>query len=544
MSIFPILPLITTLRMKYFHNATFLGRIFSIIAWLCMLYPFFSMAEMTIIFSDLSQGLATSSFPISFWWGGNEFAGTLIITDPSASLSSPQDITYASWWQTLYCTKQVKWYYFNAARWAWLLPLHNTNSIPWLVVNWWLYTACYQWAGNNDIVWIITYQLNGQDLWTVVFWTDITSDNRSNNSYNPTYKPWAVSRQHIWENLKINGMFFDSMLWIGSISSSFSTGVDVTDLIGTFNLINIQWHVGIGKSVTSSETQFLSQTSAGTKTLLNSSDEAIASTIINTVEKNKAKHCRNANTIGSLDDINNVWWDFICIKGENNTLHHILDENIAYIVNKDIVFLAGNVFIDENAYSRINKRPLSLYIAQGNLILDSDLGTNFLTPVDKNWFSIQDGWYTKWLYLLGNYIINGVVLWAANQDNAQNQKYTTLPLKTYIHGKFTSLNTFTTVSEPRENLLRSLMSNRQPDYSELKNNSYLWGYFIDHKWNASMEDMFTRRCADSWTGGIAPTGDFSTTTKGLAQSISCLTSQDKYPLIIIEKNIPSLFFNK
>jgi len=74
-----------------------------------------------------------------------------------------------------------------------------------------------------------------------------------------------------------------------------------------------------------------------------------------------------------------------------------------------------------------------------------------------------------------------------------------IPFKTFIHGKLVSLNTFTTVSEKRDTLLRNLLDgNRIPSYTTLKTTNN--PYFLNGIWNAGMGEVFAWKCADTSTG--------------------------------------------
>lgn len=512
----------------------------------------------------VSPALLTKSFPVKFWGGGNDFAGVFIV-DEFASISSQSVVFNGSTpATTLTCKKQIKGYYFNAARGAWLLPLSSNQGgkVSWLYMTGWVYTSC-EWS-LTDIVGSVTYStlpitnIATANLGTVVFWTDISDSNKQDNSYGLwAYKKWAISWNSVWLKLQVNWLFFDSMLGIGEVKSdnvdatspliTTAWGDAVADLIWAFNKIYVQWNIGIGKSVDSSEREVLTISLAGTKTLLTSSDEIIASTIINTVEKNKAKQCRNG--AGSK-------WNFLCV--DAGGLFVLDSTNINNYENKDVVFTNGDVFIDESVYKWYKdnnyKKTLSIYIPQGNLILDSDISDiNRLTAVDKNGFQISGIGQSKWLYLVGNFIVNGIILGAIDQTNALNKSYTTIPFKTFVHGKLSSLNTFTTVSSQRIKLLTNLMATRATTYNDFVANSLLWSYFEDGQWNASMENLFNWKCAtttipliQTWGMGALPigSGPFTQTTLDAVRSISCPTASEWYPLVIIEKNIPTQFFVK
>ena len=493
--------------------------------------------------------LSEWTFPVWFIWWWNNYAWSLILKTPT-EISPWIDIVF-TWWTTITCTKQVHWYYFNAARWVWLLPLSSeTLMSDGVSLTGWLYTSC-----NNgqyyDIIWMISYQKNGSDIGKVVFWVDT---NLTNNSSNWTYQTGAIS----WKFANgLNWMFFDTMFGIGSVTSNWNqiwgTG-SVGNLIWTFTNIYVQWYIGIWQSVAESEREILTVNLAGTKTLLTSNNEVLSSDVINTVSKNTTKQCRSSNTYTYLQATD---WEigenkFVCINLEDNDFT-ITSSQFDSFKNKDIVFLKWNVKLDKSIYTRTNySEYLSIYVADWNLIFDSNISTTNLTSIDNNWFKVIPGWTnsekTKWIYLVGNFITNGLILW----DRLWGV-YSNIPFKTLVHGRLVSLNAMTAVSTRRNTHLEQLLQDpRTTTYSQLTDTAISNPYFPNGKWNASMWDVFAWKCADittTWaqaqTGGMwaHPLGLFDWTTIAAVKSIPC-PSWHRYPLSIIEKSLSTAFFIK
>lgn len=520
----------------------------SILCW----YQIVSATGLDLIFSNLTPSLQWWTFPVQFIWGGNNYAGSLIFKDNMSPVN--KEIVFLSWTPQethIFCKKQIHGYYFNAARWAGLLPLSTQTQTNDGVTVWgWLYTSCWNGARIFDLVGMLDYKKDWNDMGKVVFWVDTnTTENKSNGNYSA----WAIS----WKVANgVNGNFFDTMFGIGTVSTTnTSTGTigTVSNLIGTFTNIYIQWHVGIGQSVDTIEREILTINLAWTKTLLTSSDEVLSSTVLNTVEKNRAQQCRNSSPNNKLI-CNNDWWLYIIDKN-----------NIDEYAGKDVVFTNGDVFIDESVYQWYKqsdfRKSLSLYIPDGNLIFASDISQDDLTNVDNNGFLTNNKPTTQWVYLVGNFIVNGIILWSRDQDFAKGGRYSTIPFKTFIHGKLVSLNTFTAVSEKRIQHLQDLMNDRTPNYEYFTHNEDLGLYFRDKVRSAGMGDIFAWWCSDTlvwWTIIInnwvstttwwisvwaEPLWEFNDDTRKAVTSIQC-PIWHRYPLMIIEKNIPTLFFNK
>lgn len=487
----------------------------------------------------LPLSLQGGSFPISFWWGGNEFPWSLII-------SSQTSVNYNILFDgepALNCKRQIHGYYYNAARGNGLLPLSNvwTTSIDGVNVSGWLFTACGNGSLLYDLVGVIHYTYNGWDMGSVYFGveTDVNS-----NSSNGNYQPWAIQ----WRITNgINGRFFDTMFGIGTITSAPLIGPwdigSVGNLIGTFTNIYIQWQAGIGQSVDTSEREILAVNLAGTKTLLTSNDEVIASRAINVANQNTNKNCSQYLQPNDLTPPTLASLRTICVDMSSSTDPTLVidSSNFDTIKNKDVIVKGGNVFIDNEIYTRTNSSNyLSIYIPDGYLVFDSEISSSDLSTIDRNGFKTTNTGTTQWVYLEGNFIVNGLILWSPDETLSA---ITTIPFKTYLHWKLISLNTMTTVSIPRERHLSSLLVQRMPAYSELATQAN--PYFPDNRWNASLWSVFSWQCDDSVEGegaGAAPQGTFTPATVTAVTSINCPIGH-RFPLIITEKNIPSSFFN-
>ena len=298
----------------------------------------------------LPASLGWGSFPISFWWGGNEFPWVLIIS--SQTLVNKR-ITFDNGWNSITCKRQIHGYYFNVARGIGLLPLSELSSatIPGVTVNGGLYTACGAgWVYLYDLIGAVkyTYNWSPQDgMWGIYFGVNI---NDTNNTTNGSHQPGAIA----WKVTNgINGMFFDSMFGVGTIRTLPNDwGIwSVGNLIGVFSNIYIQGQTSIGQSVEKNEREILSVNLAGTRTVLNNNQEANASKVINSAYKNVARNCPKYMTISKFYQLNkkNIP-STICIDAEGSTFV-IEEDNYELVSNKDIIIKWGNVFLDDTIYN-------------------------------------------------------------------------------------------------------------------------------------------------------------------------------------------------
>ena len=168
-------------------------------------------------------------------------------------------------------------------------------------------------------------------------------------------------------------------------------------------------------------------------------------------------------------------------------------------------------------------KNLSLFIDKWNLIIDTEsIGSSDLKNFDNNGYrsSSTTTTVTQWILLQWNYIINGLVY--GKNSNSDDK---TIPVKTFIHGKFASLNLPTTSYLQREKQVANV----------LETNEY--------KDRISLANVFRWRCDPmTWKGVFNP--NFTTT----ASVIQCNQANDNHrdsSLIVIEKNYPStLLLNK
>ena len=123
---------------------------------------------------------------------------------------------------------------------------------------------------------------------------------------------------------------------------------------------------------------------------------------------------------------------------------------------------------------------------------------------------------TQWIYLQGNYIVNGLILWTTN--NA----YSPIDAKTFIHGKLTSLSLPSTSYTKREQQIESLFGSEK---------------FNIMKWFISLQDVFKRKCNTTTWLGIE-----GWTNSSIAKNIACGSNIDKHrssSLIVVEKDYPT-----
>lgn len=482
-------------------------------------------ANITLFFQGFIQNLAPQTFPVNFNVAGNQYVGSLVITEVEV-LTTPQTVTF---WGlvSLTCQRKIKWYYFNVARWLRARPLDATNltslqnsnaSYSTLTMNGGLYTAC----NNNpqDIVWYISYADGAVAQWTILFGVTMTP---ATNSYTTTYSSWSFI---IESYTKPIGYMYDTLVGIGYVDGNASTaggGGWWWWIANTFWHLAVQWRLELGKVVNDVERTAI-KGNIGKKSLIYNTDEITSSTIINLAAKNAKVYCRGGNTYNDITiAIASDKSQAICIDASVLTTPITIDSsNIWRIQWKDIIVQNRNVFIDKTIYAW-NQR-ISLFVNKWNLILATNMQTSDLKSFDGNWFITTAGTITKWISLRGNYIVNGLVLGADTPTGILKP----IEAKTFIQGKLASLNLPTISNSQREkqiiNAVWWLPSNT--------------GYI-------NLENLFSRRCNINFTGGWV--GYTGTSNPTIGPAIPCNNTGDNHydrSLIVIEKDFPSVLFKK
>lgn len=474
--------------------------------------------DLDLIFSSFQPTLAPKTFPVDFKRWGNQYIWWIII-EWTEALQQIQQIYFPWNDTTIRCGRKVKWYYFNSARWLRLWPLDDNSlnilkrddSYSSLNLEWWLYTSCI--GHPQDIVGYIKYTEEAWvvDQWDLFFWVSTdTSNNTATHNYTSS---WFILKDGKYPQ----GNFYDSIVGIGEVSSLIDQVNE--GIANTARNITVQWRLGISSVVDSLERNTI-KTNIGKKSLIYSSDEVTSSKIINLALKNAAIACRGWNTFETLYEALDSSSKVICIDADGTDI--IINENIANeLANKDVVIKNSNVIINKSVY--INNKSLSLFIDKWNLIIDTkSISSSDLKNFDNNGYvsSSTSTTVTQWILLQGNYIINGLIYGGTNNNTDGD----IIPVKTFIHGKFASLNLPTTSYPQREKQVTNV----------------LWS--ADYNDRISLANVFKWRCDPmTWKGVFNP--NFST-----ASEIHCDKSNDNHrdsSLIVIEKNYPStLLLNK
>ncbi|MDD4714455.1 MAG: hypothetical protein PHT72_03175 [Candidatus Absconditabacteria bacterium] len=243
-------------------------------------------------------------------------------------------------------------------------------------------------------------------------------------------------------------------------------------------LLKIQGIIGLSSDL-SSDYAALDGNESSSKTQYFSSVSVNNATLINAARRNAQELCRGGSTATVL-----------CLKGDQT-------RSVSSLAGQIVIIENGNLTL--NGSSTNDSQPLNIFIDKGNLILTqtSDQNVSFnaqgFPEVPATSASIASG-----VFLKGNFVVNGLV--------SVKEQGTKAP-KLFIHGKFTSLNTYATPSTARQNQLNALFPTNRPTSDQI-----------------DLTKVFTWRCGygQATDGSSCPPSEFQNA-----------------PLVIINQNYPS-----
>lgn len=487
-----------------------------------LLYGIGKVFWLDLIFTNIQiHSLENKFSPVHFTAPGNNFVWGIFWL-PTKSIP---EVTIQLGTHTKTCTKQIKWLYFNSQRGKRLRPLDQDTlellreQDPWyknLNITWWLFTTCD--SGNNyGIFWAITYT-QGNTISYLIAGTKIhRNQNNMIASMNNSFQ--------YFDNKVPIGYLYDSYGGIGYVGGTLSGHENLinylsgggsiqsgftyswTDIIAnnpgrtttissgnvameTMRNLIIQGSVGISKTMKNEETKSLLG-KINEKTVVYNNSDINASTTINTAKQKTQQLCRGKSpytqtTLGTTTETT------ICV--ENNDLTIDLTQTTTY-QNKTIVVKNGNVIL-ENGMNN-NSPALNIFVDKWSIYLPQTISA---IGFNEQWFPGTPTIHS-WLYLKGNFIINGLLLWWAPSAPWS------FPHKLHLQGKIVMLNTPVIPSQWRIDQVVWLLWNGYETWINLQN-------------------IFTRICKlnGQWSDGSSCNGN----------SIISTT-----PLVILNGNYPS-----
>lgn len=426
------------------------------------------------------------------------------------------------------CTKQMRWLYFNSQRGKRLRPLDSntltllkqqSSSYDHLTIEWWLYTSCTN-ASPYSVFWSIRYTRWGKVSYIVAGTQLNYINNKIVGSFADSFQyfdnkvliwyiydsNWGIG--YVWWSLTGHGNLINFLNNGGAINSGFmyvwntivsNTGSRTTTIqsennaMETMRNLIIQWSVWLSKSINESERLSLLGNFQDKTVIYNGSD-INSSTLINIAKQKAQALCQWQEPY-----LPAILWSnqkkIICV--QNHNLQIDLDESNTY-KDKTIIVKSGNVILTEGMTA--SSPALNLFVDKGLVYLpDSFTRESF----NNEWFPATNG-VSSWLYLKGNFIINGLV--RATQDTGFNHKL-------HLQGKITMLNTPLEASTGKISQIETMFW------------SNTYNGFIN------LQNIFVRTCGLNgvWSDGT------SCTTWSVVSTTPIVILNGRYPSNILEQ---------
>ena len=470
-------------------------------------------ASIVLNFPNINiQSFGSKFSLVHFTAPGNDFVGSFFRL-PSKSTTGTT-ITLSGDRKT--CTKQVRGLYFNSQRGKRIRPLdedtrqlliQQNDTYKFLTITWWLYTSCEQ-TSPYSIFWSIKYTQWGKASY-------IVAGTKFNYQENKIVALFAKSFQYFDNKVPI-GYIYDSNggIWFvgGNLSGdealinflnsgwainswfmySWSTIISNTgnrtitieswsNAMETMRNLIIQWSVWLSKSINEAERLSLLGNFQNKTVIYNGSD-INSSTLIN-FAKQKAQTLCQGKTLYTDHTLSSSSENTICI--QNHDMNINLSDTSTY-ENKTIIVKSGNVILKNSMQE--NSPALDLFVDKWVVYL-----TESFSPQTFNdqWFPSNTNPINSWLYLKGNFIINGLMIgWTPGFETWFNHKV-------HIQWKITLLNT---PLEPNTGRISQI------------ENIFWWSTIYDNFIN--LQNVFVRTCnlngtSSDWslcsTGGIIST---------------------------------------
>ena len=212
------------------------------IALLSRTYLFAQINVNNSFFVVSLNGVENNDNLVHFNNGGNDFLWLLFVRDTTIVI--PETITLNTN-QISWCTRQLRWLYFNPQRWNRLRPLDaNTLSVLQIIdpsynnlsINGWLYTNC-SWVDPSSIYGYIQHDR----LWTTFDLIAGTQINLLTNSYGNTFDETLTINQ---AQTELDGYLFDPLWWVAQIGVVWICGnglIEVGETCDDNNTTNSDW---------------------------------------------------------------------------------------------------------------------------------------------------------------------------------------------------------------------------------------------------------------------------------------------------------------
>lgn len=411
---------------------------------------------------------------VHFKYGGNDFWG-IFVFDSTEDVGSQGEKIMVEW-EEITCYRKLKGLYYNSERGQRLWPLDketqqhfNISETLWITGG--LYTSC---TGNNienpyGIYGYLEHTYHGHTFWLM-----------AGLKYNPNQNTLLNNKANFSQNFG----FFDNKYPVGVVydnngglgfvwctlsetntetaNNTLITELNTTPVTKLFTyasgkvvfswnnhtqnvklnceniglvvdsllLLKIQGIIGVSNEVSQGDLKNIAGNESDSKSQYFASVNVNNATMINFAKKKSGEICNNEwkNNFDQNKKLN-------CIENQNITV------DVSKIAGKTLVVKKGNLTLIGNLAADAD--PLDIFVDGGKLVLNPTISKKNFNEKGYITTNANEKVY-EGLYLKGNFVVNGIV------EEKTEMKY-------FIHGKFTSLNTYASPTKERLDQVKSLL---------------------------------------------------------------------------------------
>lgn len=464
---------------------------------------FFDLEFPNITVESLKQRFSE----VNFVGGGNDFGGAIFWLD-TQNLGTGITITYSTWasYETRTCITRLRGIYYNNQRWLRLWPLdplsrtmlqNNWSGYENLSITWGFYRDCSP-GDPYSIYGAIEYTLTGGTTSIKSYLAAWTKLDFKNN----IMTTWLTNNFQYFNNTTPIGYFYDSAWWIGFVGGTLSWHNNlVTFLNDTGNTINdafviswlsifstnswwqflmswlntaqdtlwrllVQWSLGITKSTNPNLLKSMLGNPQQKTVILGWTDILNSSTILNIARQSAQNLCRGKASLTSTSLPSSPSDSILCFKNTNLNIN--LSDPTKY-ANKTIIMESGSINLTGTMHE--TDGPIEIFINKWALYIENN---GDYEDFNTEWFPTSSTSINQGMYIKGNLIINGLLIWG---NSAQK---TWFDHKLHLEGKIVSFNSIREPSSQRVGQVTALLGASFAPWINLES-TFIWYCGFDGK---------------------------------------------------------------
>ncbi len=261
----------------------------TVLIWISSIVWFSNAIDLDVADQFLTGNLANAvnyQSDINFKYDWNNFAGKLFLLE---SIDNIQTVEFS--WTTKVCRKQVRWFFWNDARWSRMRPLDSQTltefqtidpSYAWLTITGWLFANC---DGDTSYIYGYIQHSRNWETYNMTVWTE----------YDWTWNQYLTNFEDNTNSL--NNIFswyiFDSYGWIWETNG---TWILICDTTWIWNPATVCTTSTLVQTNDCGQTQTVAWTQNCTVPCTNTTRSPVTSTVCNWTSFTQTSNCGNTKT--------------------------------------------------------------------------------------------------------------------------------------------------------------------------------------------------------------------------------------------------------